>query len=59
VRRSPYVKHAKPAAPIEDSLPFSEDELALRFTAKHADELRYVAKWGEMVSLDRAAMARR
>jgi putative DNA primase/helicase len=50
LRRSPYIKHGKPAVPLDivgEALPFSEDELALRFTAKYADELRYVAKWGK------------
>ncbi len=27
-------------------LPFSEDDLASRFSSEHADDLRYVARWG-------------
>lgn len=35
------------------SLKFSDDALALRFTARHAHELRYVAKWGSWLYWDR------
>ena len=31
---------------------FSEDALALRFTGRHADDLRYVAKWGRWMHFD-------
>jgi putative DNA primase/helicase len=37
-----------------DALPpqFSEDALALRFSEKHSDNLRYVAAWGKWLSWD-------
>jgi hypothetical protein len=37
-----------PAPVTSDDLSpeFSDDALALEFTARHAHELRYVAKWG-------------
>ena len=31
---------------------FSDDALALEFTARHAPELRYVAKWGTWLYWD-------
>jgi putative DNA primase/helicase len=31
---------------------FSEDDLALRFTHRHVDDLRYVAKWGRWLQYD-------
>jgi putative DNA primase/helicase len=34
------------------SLEFSDDALALKFTARHADDLRYVAKWNAWLIWD-------
>jgi len=36
---------AKAAAAIAPE--FSEDQLALDFTARHREDLRYVAQWGK------------
>ncbi len=33
-------------------LPFSEDDLASRFSAEHVDDLRYVARWGRWFKWD-------
>ncbi len=33
-------------------LPFSDDDLASRFSAEHVDSLRYVAKWSRWVKWD-------
>ncbi len=33
-------------------LPFSEDDLASRFSAEHVDSLRYVAKWSRWFEWD-------
>ena len=38
----------------ETSPPFSDDWLALRFTAKYENELRYVAQWGKWLRWDGA-----
>jgi putative DNA primase/helicase len=37
----------EPVAP-----PFSEEDLALRFSQRHGDELRFVAKWGQWYRYD-------
>ena len=36
-----------------EALPFSEDELAVRFVEKHGHELRYVAKWSRWFFLNK------
>ena len=36
-----------------EALPFTEDELAVRFVDKYGDELRYVAKWSRWFSLNK------
>ena len=36
--------------PVE--LPFSEDDLASRFSAEHVDDLRYVARWSRWLEWD-------
>ena len=41
---------ARQAEDIEPA--FSDDELASRFSGRHADELRHVAKWGQWLRWD-------
>src|SRR5262245_37985025 len=42
-------------APVADTAPqFSEEAIALDFAARHADSLRYVAKWGKWFVWDGA-----
>lgn len=43
-----------PADPVILSPEFSEDALALEFSARHKHELRYVAKWGSWLLWDGA-----
>jgi putative DNA primase/helicase len=43
---------AVPVTPAGLSPEFSDDALALEFTARHAYELRYVAKWGSWLVWD-------
>jgi putative DNA primase/helicase len=51
--------HAPGAAPVElDAHPLTEDALALEFTRRHGDELRYVHEWGQWLSWDGARWAR-
>jgi putative DNA primase/helicase len=38
--------------PAEAAPRFSEDALALRFTRRHAEDVRYVAKWGRWLRYD-------
>jgi putative DNA primase/helicase len=44
----------KDIAPGIESLPprFSEEALALRFSGQHAEDLRYVARWGQWMQWD-------
>ena len=44
----------KPVHPRDAQVPlrFSEDALALRFTERHVDDLRYVARWGKWLRYD-------
>jgi putative DNA primase/helicase len=44
----------EPITEADLSPEFSDDALALEFTARHADELRYVAKWGTWLYWDGA-----
>jgi hypothetical protein len=37
---------AAASAPVEEPEGFSDDDLALRFTAKYGDDLRYTSLWG-------------
>jgi putative DNA primase/helicase len=39
-------------APAEAPPRFSEDDLALRLTQRHAEDVRYVAKWGRWLRYD-------
>jgi putative DNA primase/helicase len=40
------------AALSSTAVPFSDDDLALKFAAKHGDELRHVADWGQWLIWD-------
>ncbi|MGH3260885.1 MAG: hypothetical protein ACRDNS_02705, partial [Trebonia sp.] len=53
----PNLDAAKASAATEDDRPpeFSDEALALRFTSRHADSLRYVAAWGRWLLWDGAA----
>jgi P4 family phage/plasmid primase-like protien len=42
----------EPISEADLSPEFSDDALALEFTGRHADELRYVAKWGTWLHWD-------
>lgn len=45
-------RQAPPAAVAEDPVGHSDHELALRFTERHADDLRYVAVWDRWLIWD-------
>ncbi|MDE2100353.1 MAG: hypothetical protein KGL39_24085 [Patescibacteria group bacterium] len=48
----PASEHDYGANPDDRPPEFSDDNLALRFTARHGDRLRYVAKWGKWLEWD-------
>jgi len=51
--------HDEEAAPVtagEDAIPaeYSDEQIALKFTGRHGNELRHVAKWGQWLLWNRA-----
>ena len=56
----PRLVHAEdpPGGELEISPTFSEDDLALRFTARHGDDLRFIAAWGAWFRWDGARWQR-
>jgi putative DNA primase/helicase len=53
VRSKKAVRKDEMEAPdLETGLKFSEDALALRFTRIHAEDLRFVARWGKWLRYD-------
>jgi putative DNA primase/helicase len=44
---SEHASESDPIAPL-----YSDDQLALRFTARYGDDLRFVAKWGRWMGFD-------